>query len=102
MVDQLFNYNEAVIQADRCRALAHPRRILILWSLSNGEKTVGEIAELIDSSIQNTSHHLRLMKEKKILMSNRQGQSVYYQIADPENLRLILQIADSGSNKTMK
>jgi len=100
MVDHLFNYNEAVIQAGRCRALAHPLRILILWSLAKGEKTVGEIAELINTSIQNTSHHLQLMKEKDILISNRQGQSVFYQIADPDSLRLILQLSDLNSSKT--
>jgi len=90
--------HKAETQADRCRALAHPRRIQILWSLARGEKTVGEIAGEIESSIQNTSHHLRLMKEKGILSASRRGQSIYYQIEDPESVRPILELNTTSNN----
>lgn len=83
----------AELQAERCRAVAHPRRILILWSLSQGERSVSEIAQEIQSSPQNTSHHLHIMKEKGILSADRKGQSIYYQIVDPDSVRFILQAA---------
>ena len=60
------------------------KRIQIFWSLDGTEKSVNEIAEAIDSSMQNTSQHLRLMKAQNILESKRNGQSIYYRIADSE------------------
>jgi DNA-binding transcriptional ArsR family regulator len=41
---------------------------------------VSEIASAIDCSLQNTSQHLRLMKDKNILASRRAGQTIYYRI----------------------
>lgn len=67
-------------QAEFCRVFAHPRRILILWTLAEREKSVGEIAMAIDASLQNTSQHLRLMREMGILDSRREGQMVFYQV----------------------
>ena len=60
------------------------KRIQIFWSLDGTEKSVNEIAQAINSSMQNTSQHLRLMKAKNILESRRNGQSIYYRIADSD------------------
>jgi ArsR family transcriptional regulator len=54
---------------------------MILWALTNGEMSVSQIASIIDSSLQNTSQHLRLMKDKGILSCRREGNTVYYCIA---------------------
>ena len=67
--------------ADICRVFANPTRILILWTLANGEKSVGEIAEAVDVSLQSASQHLRIMRKMKILAFRREGHMVYYQIA---------------------
>ena len=63
---------------------SNAKRLRIFWSLDGTEKSVNEIAEAIDSSMQNTSQHLRLMKAQNILESRRNGQSIYYRIADSE------------------
>jgi DNA-binding transcriptional ArsR family regulator len=63
---------------------SNAKRILIFWSLDGTEKSVNEIAQAIDSSMQNTSQHLRLMKAKNILESRRNGQSIYYRVADSD------------------
>jgi len=55
---------------------------LILWVLAKGEKSVGEIAAAVEASLQNTSQHLRLMKDRGILTGRREGQTIYYRIAD--------------------
>jgi DNA-binding transcriptional ArsR family regulator len=60
---------------------SNARRLLIFWTLDGREMSVSEIAEHIDSSMQNTSQHLRLMKEREILTSRRDGQTIYYRIA---------------------
>lgn len=61
---------------------SNARRLLIFWGLDGTEMSVNEIADHIGSSAQNTSQHLRLMKGKSILVSRRDGQTVYYRIAD--------------------
>ena len=63
---------------------SNAKRLLIFWSLDGEEKSVNEIAEVIGSSMQNTSQHLRLMKAKNILHTRREGQLIYYRIADSE------------------
>ena len=67
-------------QAEICRVFGNASRVLILWTLVEQEMSVGDIACVIDASVQNTSQHLRLMKDKGILTSRREGNSVYYQV----------------------
>ena len=71
-------------QAAICSVFANPRRVLILWTLTEHEKSVTEIAETVGFSLQNTSQHLHLMKEKGILDSRREAQTIYYRIAENE------------------
>jgi DNA-binding transcriptional ArsR family regulator len=74
-------------QAAFCRVFGNTRRVLILWTLLDHGLSVGEIASAIDASMQNTSQHLRLMKERGILNSHREGQTIYYRIADNDHLK---------------
>lgn len=67
-------------QAEFHQILSSSRRILILWLLESQEMSVSEIAEWINASIQNTSQHLRVMKDKGILDTRRDGQTIYYSI----------------------
>jgi len=69
-------------QADFCSILGNAHRIQIIWTLGNRELTVSEISEEINTSMQNTSQHLRLMKDKGVLVSRRDGREIYYKIAD--------------------
>jgi ArsR family transcriptional regulator, lead/cadmium/zinc/bismuth-responsive transcriptional repressor len=69
-------------QAEFCAILGNAYRIMIIWALGNRELTVSEISEEIDASMQNTSQHLRLMKNKGVLQSRREGREIYYRIAD--------------------
>jgi ArsR family transcriptional regulator len=69
-------------QAAFCRVVGHSRRLLILWSLSEGELSVNEIAAHVGSTLQNISQHLTLLKKEGIVATRRQGQTIYYRIAD--------------------
>lgn len=71
-------------RAEIYRVFSNEKRVLIFWLLANGEMAVNEISDAINSSIQNTSQHLRLMKAKNILDSRRDGQTIYYRIANSE------------------
>jgi len=89
MMKELFLFAEK--QAGVCKIFANARRIMILWTLLEVELAVGDIAESVGATSQNTSHHLRLMKDKRILYSRRQGQSVLYGIANSELVECLLE-----------
>jgi DNA-binding transcriptional ArsR family regulator len=71
-------------QAEICKVFGNVNRITILWVLGNQEMSVGDIAEAINTSLQNASQHLRLMKDRGILTSRRKGHTIYYRIAGNE------------------
>ncbi|MGD2273066.1 MAG: metalloregulator ArsR/SmtB family transcription factor [Desulfobacterales bacterium] len=69
-------------RASICHVFGSTHRVLIAWVLGEEEMSVSDIANAVDSSMQNVSQHLRLMKDKGILQSRRDGRSIYYRIAD--------------------
>lgn len=78
---------ESEEQAEFCGILGNPHRIQIIWALGEQELTVSEIAEEIGTSMQNTSQHLRLMKNKGVLQSRRDGREIYYRVSDSKYIR---------------
>ena len=86
-------------QAEICKIFSNPTRILILWALSEDELSVGEIANIVNASIQNTSHHLRIMKDKGVLNARRQGQTIFYAIQDRELVESLLRKSPNYENE---
>jgi DNA-binding transcriptional ArsR family regulator len=70
----------AAEQANFCSVFSNPRRVMILWVLTDRELSVGAIAEAVGSSLQNVSQHLSKMKDYNIVSSRRDGQTIYYRI----------------------
>ena len=68
-------------QTSLCKVFSSTRRVLIVWFLGNEEMAVTEIARSIGASMQSTSQHLRLMKDKGVLTSRKDGQAVLYRVA---------------------
>jgi ArsR family transcriptional regulator, virulence genes transcriptional regulator len=87
-------------QAEIHRVLANPRRLLILWYLVRGERSVGELAQVIGASLQSTSQHLRLMREHGMVCARREGQTVYYQIAAEVNPEWLPRPVDQNRHST--
>jgi len=79
--------DRAVVQAEFCKVFGNVQRVLILWSLADSELSVGDIARSVNGSLQNTSQHLHLMKNKGILTSRREGQTIYYRIVENELMK---------------
>ena len=71
------------LQADFCFALSDPSRILILYLLSTGPHNVTEITNELGNSQPNTSRHLKVLRERGLVLTTRQGTTVTYQLADP-------------------
>jgi DNA-binding transcriptional ArsR family regulator len=83
-------------QAELCKGFSYPSRILILWALAKKDLAVGEIATAVGASVQNTSHHLRIMKGIGILHAHRDGQSIRYGIADRGRCQTLLNEAPAS------
>jgi len=63
------------------RALASGRRAEIVELLSQGERTVDEVAHEIGQSVANTSHHLRALARAGLVTTRRAGTYVHYRLA---------------------
>jgi DNA-binding transcriptional ArsR family regulator len=66
------------------KLLANKNRLMILCHLVKGEKSVGQLVNLVGISSSALSQHLSKMKKENLLKDNKQGQMVYYRIINPE------------------
>jgi ArsR family transcriptional regulator len=71
------------LEADLIRVLANPKRLMIVDLLGRGPTTVTEIADRLELSLQNTSQHLRVMKDRGIVRARRDGREVRYALVSP-------------------
>jgi len=72
------------LQAELCKTLAHPKRLMILHLLSEkGPLSVGEIAQALGLRRSNVSQHLALLRAQHVVRSRQNGQIVLYEITDP-------------------
>jgi DNA-binding transcriptional ArsR family regulator/rhodanese-related sulfurtransferase len=76
------------------RAMANPHRLEILDLLAQAERSVEELAVATDLSIANASQHLQVLREVHLVDSRKDGQRVYYRLADPDIYRLLQVIRD--------
>jgi DNA-binding transcriptional ArsR family regulator len=79
-----FNPEVFKMQAEICKTLANPTRLMILHVLREGEKSVGELAELVGLRQANLSQHLSIMRQTQILKTRKQGSNIYYSVAFPK------------------
>lgn len=71
------------------KQLSHPQRLLILCSMAEGEKSVGEIEDICGASQSAVSQFLKGMRLEGLIESRREGKQVYYKIVDKRVLDLI-------------
>jgi ArsR family transcriptional regulator, virulence genes transcriptional regulator len=71
------------------KQLSHPQRLLILCSMADGEKSVGEIEKACGASQSAVSQFLKGMRLEGLIESRREGKQVYYKIIDKRVLDLI-------------
>ena len=81
--------------AHRFRSLADPLRVRILDLLRDQELSVSTIAEGLGAGQQNVSKHLAVLVESRMLARRKEGNHVYYRIADEAVFALCEQICGS-------
>ncbi|MBI3933094.1 MAG: winged helix-turn-helix transcriptional regulator [Acidobacteria bacterium] len=75
------------LHAEMCKVFSHPTRLQILNVLREREVTVSELAERLGLAIGNLSQHLNMMKQRRVLVSRKEGNNVYYRLPNPKMLR---------------
>ncbi len=89
---------EAVRQrsAAVARALADPKRLCVLQSLAAGELSVRDLSDRVGCQVPNMSQHLAVLRNSGLVLTRRDGNAIYYRLADPrilEACRLLQSIA---------
>ncbi|MBT4513381.1 MAG: winged helix-turn-helix transcriptional regulator [Chloroflexi bacterium] len=72
------------LQAEFCKSLADPKRLMIIHELREGEKSVNELAERLGLKQSNTSQHLAVLRKAGIIAPRREGNIVHYDLANPK------------------
>lgn len=84
MSDRYSDLQDEVTQlhADICSALADPRRILLIYALHERPRYVTELSELLNISQSSTSRHLKVLRDRGLVQTAREGTAVLYSLAD--------------------
>ncbi len=91
MTNLLTEVNEDIVAAlaELFRTLGDSARILILSALAEEEHSVNQLAEKANLSESATSHHLRHLRQMKLVKSRKDGRYVYYNL-DDDHVRQLL------------
>jgi DNA-binding transcriptional ArsR family regulator len=104
-IDSTIMESAADRASDLLKALSNRHRLLIICQLIDGERSVGDLAELLSLRDSTVSQHLALLRKDGLVSARRDAQTIYYSIAsDParEILKTLYQVfcAPPKSKKT--
>lgn len=74
--------NSATQVAELFRALGDTSRVQIIAALTQGETNVGTLAEMVQISESAVSHHLRHLRQMRLVRARKDGRFVYYALDD--------------------
>lgn len=83
MEDKIYLYH-----ADMCKVFSHPKRLELINMLRDGEMSVNDLSQRLHMEGSNLSQHLAMMRERRILVTRKEGNAVYYRIANPRLLTI--------------
>jgi DNA-binding transcriptional ArsR family regulator len=78
--------------AKACRlmkVLSNPDRLLLLCQLSQSEKRVGELEEILGIVQPTLSQQLTVLREEGLVSTRRDGKNIYYQLSSPQALAVM-------------
>ena len=70
------------LHAEICAGLADPNRILILYELSQSPRNVTELSTNLKMPQPLVSRHLKVLRERGMVIPKRQGTVIQYSLAD--------------------
>ncbi len=82
MVNPTLKQEIIQLEADFCAALSDPTRILILYALNERSLNVTELTNDLGIPQPTTSRHLKVLRERGLVYTERQGTVINYHLAD--------------------
>jgi ArsR family transcriptional regulator len=73
--------------ADLCKVFSHATRLQVLNILREQEMSVSDLARELAVGIGNLSQHLNMMKQRRVLDSRKEGNNIYYRLANPRMVK---------------
>jgi ArsR family transcriptional regulator len=80
---------KAAEAAAMLRMLSHEARLAVLCELSGGERSAGALVESSGLSQSALSQHLAKLRDEGLVKTRREGQTIYYALADDKAARII-------------
>lgn len=87
----LCDEGELTLTADTFQILANPTRLQIIGALARCELCVGDLAAVVGASSSAVSHHLRQLRQMRLVRHRRDGKLTYYSL-DDEHVAHIFEI----------
>lgn len=72
-----------------CQAIGDPRRIQILYAVHEGRRNVSALAEALQIPQPTVSRHLAVLRQRSLVIAQRDGTAVYYSLADPRIITVL-------------
>ena len=88
-IEDLTTKKMFVLLAETFQALGDSSRVQIIWLLSQNEHNVGNIARKLSMSQPAVSHHLRTLRNLRLVKVRRDGRTSYYSLDDLHIDRLL-------------
>ena len=70
------------LHAQVCSGLSDPTRIMILYKVADGPINVSELANALEIPQPTVSRHLKVLRERRMVIAQRDGKSVFYSLSD--------------------
>lgn len=86
MAEMLKHAKEA---ANLLKKMGNEHRLLVLCSLMNGERSVGELNDMMLLSQSALSQHLASLREAGLVKTRRESQTIYYSLSGNEAIKVI-------------
>jgi DNA-binding transcriptional ArsR family regulator len=80
--------------AELLKAMAHPLRLALLVSMTEGPQCVHELVEATGATQPLVSQHLRILRGADLLQWERRGREVVYAIADDHINHIVIDTVD--------
>ena len=77
------------LEADFCFALSDPTRLLMIYALSEGPRNVTDLAGDLGVAQPTASRHLKILRDRGLVFTVRQGTTVTYHLADPRLIQAL-------------
>lgn len=87
--------DHAGVAAALLRAMASDHRLMVLCSLAEGERSVGQLQERVPLAQSALSQHLAVLRRERLVDTRRAGQTVYYSLRQGPALDIIRVLYDN-------